>query len=116
MTEAVDVDLFDEVPRTCGRVLLTDGPEVDRVARQLRDAAYEVIRCAPGQTAEMLAAAAIDEDVDVVVVASVVASAEASALVDELRRSLDARGSAIDVRGAGDLDLRTSGAGGARCS
>ncbi len=117
-SEAVDVDLFDEVPRSCGRVLLADGPEVDHAARRLRDAAYEVIRSAPGQTAEMLAAAAVDEDVD-----AVVTSTADGPVVDELRRALADLGSPIAVRtvedveaGAGPGDLRTSGPGGARCS
>ena len=97
-----DVDLFEEVPPSRGRLLLADGPEADRVARRLRDDAWEVIRCGPGQTAEMLAAAAVDEDVAAVVVPE---EAEAG-LVAATRRALDSLGVEIPVEHPGGDRLR----------
>jgi methylmalonyl-CoA mutase C-terminal domain/subunit len=70
-------DLFADGPRARGRVLVgTVGSDLDeaqlgRLARQLRDAGFETIYVPADHSPEMLVAAAIDEDVDALVLAAV---------------------------------------------
>lgn len=74
-----DMDLFADARRSKGRVLLgglnapgapgaPGAADMDVAARVLRDASYEVVHLGAGHAATAVAAAAIDEDVDAVVV------------------------------------------------